>query len=94
MDNIKNFVARHSGWLLPGVASIILLAPNLAEIRSLLLASAFECLALAFSGLGAYVYTRINFTKARSYNALGYIFLGVHICIGLVVIGVYIAQIN
>ena len=94
MDEIKNFIARHGSWIITGAAALLLLAPALAEIRTLLLAAAFECLALALSSLAVFVYTKINFIKSRSHHALGYIFLGVHICIGLVVIGVYIAQIN
>lgn len=75
-----------------GAAALLLLKPAAAEINTILLVTLLECMALALSGLAVFAYTRIDFTRDFSGNTLGFIFLGVHIAVGLCVLGVYIAQ--
>ncbi|MBM2817025.1 MAG: hypothetical protein HW421_3787 [Ignavibacteria bacterium] len=92
MNNLINFFTRHAIWLALGVVAILFLNPGIEEIKTLLLITAVECLAIALSGIAVYVYTKIDFTSYEAMHCLGWIFLGVHICVGLVVLGVYIAQ--
>ncbi|MCX6153744.1 MAG: hypothetical protein NT007_06270 [Candidatus Kapabacteria bacterium] len=90
------FIKRHLSWILLGLVSLVALTPGIAELKTLLLIGVVESLAIALSGLSAYAYTKIDFTdpnlQANVHNNLGFIFLGVHICVGLSVLGVYIAQ--
>ncbi len=59
--------------------------------NALISISAFECLALFFTSLGAFIYTELKFTKDAPL-VLGYIFVGVHILIGLSVFGIYYVE--
>jgi hypothetical protein len=92
MKNILDFIKRNVLWLLAGGLAFALINPSIAEIKTLFLIVVIESLALALSGLAVYVYTKIDFTKESAGNNLGLIFLGVNICVGLTVLGVYIAQ--
>lgn len=92
MKNLKNFLLRNSVWAVITAISLMLLKPAVAEINTILLILLFECIALSLSGISAFVFTKIDFTYEKSLSSLGYIFLGVHICVGLVVLGVYLAQ--
>lgn len=92
MKDIWNFISRNALWLGIGLLALLLLGPGLAEFKTLLFIGSVESLALALSGVAAYVYTKIDFTSTLINSNLGFIFLGVHICVGLVVLGVYIAQ--
>jgi hypothetical protein len=93
MNQIKDFIFRNATWLILGFIAIILLKPALAEINTFLLITVIECTAIALSGLAVFAFTKIDFTQEIARNNLGYIFLGVHLCVGFAVIGVYIAQI-
>lgn len=76
-------------------------------IRTLLMICTVEAIALALSSVAIFVYTKLDFTAGIIYGAdkklgsieqhafiqvIGNIFLGVHILVGLCVLGVYIAQ--
>lgn len=91
MQNIIDFVKRHAVWFLIGLISTWLISPAISEFRTILLILTVESLAIALSGVSAFVYTKIDFTTEATSNP-GLIFLGVHICVGLVVLGVYIVQ--
>jgi hypothetical protein len=92
MKEIYDFIKRNIVWLMLGLIAILLFKPELAEIKTILLVAAIESLALGLSGVAAYVYTKIDFTQTHTNSNLGFIFLGVHICIGLTILGVYLAQ--
>jgi hypothetical protein len=92
MNNIKDFISRNAVWLITGLFGALLLNPALAEIKTLLMITVIESLAIALSGLALYVYTRIDFTRSAINTNPGFVFLGVHACVGLVVLGVYMAQ--
>jgi len=94
MKEIFDFILRNIIWLILIFIGLFFLKPQLAEINTLLLITAIEAVAIALSGLAAYAYTKVDFTKNAVSSNLGFIFLGVHICVGLVVLGVYIAQYN
>lgn len=59
----------------------------------------FEVIALLLSGIGAYVYTSFQFRKEMRSNEddnrffaailLAAIFIGVHVCVGLCVLGIH-----
>ncbi len=85
-------VLRHAAWIIPAILAFMILSPGMPELRTLLIITIVECMSLALSGLSAFVYTNLDFTKMYFANALGFIFLGVHICIGLTILGVYLAQ--
>ena len=92
MNSIINFIQRHSTWIMLGLSALLLLSPCLAEIKTFLLIVTVESIALGLSGISMFVYTKVDFTKELTGSNLGLIFLGVHLCVGLVVLGVYIAQ--
>ena len=104
---VIDFISRNTVWIILGAIAYFFLKPGSAEIQTFLLIAFLESTALALSGIALYVYTRIPFTKfllegddgkinssekGAVLNVLGYIFLGVHILVGLIVLGVYIAQ--
>jgi len=86
-------IKRNIVWILLGMISMLLLKPAIAELNTLLLILLVESLALSLSGVALFVYSKIDFTENIKSSNIGLIFLGVHVCVGLVVIGVYIAQI-
>ncbi len=88
-----DMLLSNSIWIILGAIAMMALKPDIAEINTILLVVLVESLALALSGIALFVYSRIDFTREMTGSSIGLIFLGVHICIGLVVIGVYIAQI-
>ena len=92
MKEIYDFIKRNIVWLLLGTIAIWLFKPEIAEIKTILLISTIEAMALGLSGIAAFVYTKIDFTQAHNNSNLGFIFLGVHVCIGLTILGVYLAQ--
>ncbi len=87
-----NFIIRHALLIALAILALLMLSPARAEINTFLLIAAVECIALALSGVAVFVFTRINFTSEYAGNNLGLIFLGVHVCAGMSVLGVYIAQ--
>lgn len=92
MNNILNIISRNAVWVAIGTLAILLFGPAVQELKTLLLIIAVEALALGLSGIAVYVFTRIDFTQGIAVRNLGFIFLGVHLCVGLVVLGVYLAQ--
>ncbi len=92
MERIIDFIKRNLLLIAIAFGAIWLLKPELAEIRTLFLIAAIETVAISLSGVAVYVYTRIEFTRQIVNSNLGFIFLGVHICVGLVVLGVYLVQ--
>ncbi|TNE35129.1 hypothetical protein EP342_02035 [bacterium] len=70
----------------------IVLSPGIEEIHTLLIIILVEIIAIGLSALAVYGFTRIDFTHDIATNNLGYIFLGVHICVGFTVLGVYLVQ--
>ncbi len=93
IEKIAEFAKRNAVWLLLGLFAYILLKPGMPEMNTLLLLVLIESVAIALSGIAAYAYTKLDFTRLQMWNTLGSIFLGVHISIGLVVLGVYFTQI-
>lgn len=92
MHRIIDFITRNGLWLIIALIAILALEPAVAEIKTFFIVCFTESLALALSGAAAFAYTRVDFASERGGNALGFIFLGAHICVGLTVLGVYIAQ--
>ena len=90
-EKVKDFVLRNSIWVLIAFVSILSLAPAKAELRTFYLVTVIECVALALSAIALKVFTEIDFIR-RADGTLGQIFIGVHLCVGLTVLGVYIAQ--
>jgi len=92
MSRMKNFIARNSIWIVLAALTLFLFSPGSPEIGTILFVITIEALAIGLSGIAVYAYTRIDFIKDNLNNNLGIIFLGVHICVGLAILGVYIAQ--
>lgn len=106
MKSIYSFISRHSVWIMLGLISLWLLGWGLAELKTILFILSIESIALALSGFCLYSYTNINFvkglyegkqsvddkTKFVFIQAISYIFLGVHLLVGLSVLGIYMAQ--
>jgi len=86
-----DFLYRNLIWVILLCISLILLNPNQAEIKTFLFILFIEATAIALSAIAVEIYTKIDFIREQP-NQLGLIFLGVHICAGFVVMGVYFAQ--
>jgi hypothetical protein len=83
-----HFAFRNIFWIALGILAYWGLG-SLTEMRTVILTIVLiESLALGFSGIGAYVFSKMNFTKDTPI-ILGFIFLGVHILVGLVTLLVY-----
>ncbi len=91
-EKALDFAKRNTLWLALGCVSLFLLSGSSATLNTLLLLVLIESIALALSSVAAFAYTKIDFSRYAMWNTLGSIFLGVHICIGLVVMGVYFTQ--
>lgn len=91
MKNIQNYLKRNIVWLLLVIFSMILLKPAIQEIKTLLIIIISELTAIALSSLATIIYTELDFTENNNTN-LGFIFLGVHLCVGLTILGSYIVQ--
>ncbi len=86
-----DIIRRQGIWILLFATMLILLGPQKEELATITVIIVVELLAIALSGLSAYIYTRIDF-PAYSPSVLGHIFLGVHLCVGLTILGVYFVQ--
>lgn len=84
-----DFIKRHGLLIVFGGCFLYYLAPKWEEVRTILLLGVLECFAIFMSGFAQWAYTKIKFTKIEQTNTLGFIFLGVHILIGLCIFGVY-----
>ena len=71
--------------------AIILLNPGTPELNTMLIVICAECIALLLTLLSLYI---LKDGKIEKYNqkSVGLSFLGVHICVGLTILGVYLAQ--
>lgn len=86
-------IQKGTGWIFP-------------ELRTLAFLLAVEMLAMGLSSLAVYVYTSVKFIRdevtgrdgmsvterAANTRVLGYIFLGVHILVGLSILAIYRSQ--
>ncbi|QLH52742.1 MAG: hypothetical protein CH6_0021 [Candidatus Kapaibacterium sp.] len=88
-EDFWDFLKRHAVLIILGCVFLYFLSPRWEEIRILLLLGLLECFAIFMSGFAQWAYTKIKFTNYKQTNSLGYIFLGVHILIGLCIFGVY-----
>ena len=91
IERIKDSLKRNSLWLILAMIGLYFLSPQNPELRTFFLIVTVECIAIVLSTIATKVYTSIDFTQTKEIT-LGFIFAGVHICVGLTVLGVYIAQ--
>lgn len=105
---IKSNIYNIKRYTFVGFSLIILykfIQPYQFEMRTLMLLIFLEILAIMLSGLSLFIFTKINFIKGLTnekrnssqssyYILLGLIFLSVHICIGLSILGLNITQIT
>lgn len=91
LEMIKDSLKRNSIWVILALVGLYFLAPQNPELRTFFLIITVECMAILLSTIATKVYTSIDFTQTKEIT-LGFIFTGVHICVGLTVLGVYIAQ--
>ena len=107
VKDFVDFVMRHGLTIMLIVIVAWFLHPTIQEIRTLLMLIGLEALAIVLSGFALFAYTKIDYLdflmrgedkelgereRAAVLGFLGYIFLSVHILIGLSVLGVYIVQ--
>ena len=96
--DVFSSVVRNLNWIILGGLALYFLNPNYALLHNLTLIIVLECLALGFSNLGVFVYTKIKFvnklvdsdpTRLTAYeaqansNIIAAIFIGAHILVGL-----------
>lgn len=87
-----DFARRYAPLVFALIVILALSKLEQPEVRTFLLASLLECFAIAFSSFASYVFTKVRFTEQPNAPNLGLIFLGVHICFGLSVMALYLAQ--
>lgn len=87
-----DFVKRHSIILALFVLAFVFVKLESPEIRAIFLSVLVESVAIAFSGIASFVFTKVRFEDTPNAPNLGLLFLGVHICIGLAILSVYLAQ--
>lgn len=82
-----------------------IISPFNFEFRTLGLLIFIEILAISLSSFSLFTFTKFNFikglenernkqNKSALYILIGFIFLSVHLCIGLSILGLYITQIS
>ena len=75
------------------IIALIILSFQVEIINTLVIIALVESTALSLSGLAVYGFTKLDFVKDEHERfVLGWLFLGVHILVGLVVFSVYLAQ--
>ncbi len=87
----KNNLIKTLILLIIGGAAFTALRPLAEEIRTFLLLIAVECLALGLCALSGLIFKKQG---DNSGGLNGHIFVGVHICLGLSMMTVYLAQWN
>lgn len=107
LSSLTSFIVRNLLWILGGIAFFIFLDAGVPEIQTILFIGLLECIAVGLSGAALFIYTKINFIefllegknkkidnwdRKPALQLLGSIFIGVHLLVGLTVLGVYIAQ--
>lgn len=92
-EKFFDFAKRNIPLIMLGVGAFLLYGAASSSMQIILLLVLIEAVALALSGIAAYSFTKVDFIRQQMYSTLGSIFLGVHICIGLVVMGAYFTMI-
>ena len=109
----KNILKTAGNWILRNLVWIVIIGlglyylnPTFEFMHKLVTIAVLEGMALGFSGIALYAYTKVNFTKKLMYGSdnelskfeqvgasivIGCIFVGVHILIG---ISFYILQLE
>ena len=82
-----NACARYGLLITLLLATWLVLTPGTEELQTILILVLVEVIAVGLSALAVYSFTKIDFTFNATKN-LGFIFLGVHICVGLTVLAV------
>jgi len=89
------FLKRNSIWFIIGFIGLYFIAFEKEFLEMLYMISVVECLAIAFSGIAVFCYTKLDFINKKKSNdrfVLGWIILSVHLLIGFCVFGIYIAR--
>jgi len=86
-----NMLKRH--WITATMIAVViaLLKIDNQIINTIVLIAALELMAIVFSSIAVFVFTELKFTDEAPI-VLGFIFLGVHLLVGLACLGVYIVQ--
>lgn len=87
-----NLLLRNSVWFIPFVLGLFFMSRS-AITETVIAVVVFEAMAIGITSIAAFILSRSETMRYQMWNALGNIFLGVHVCIGLVVLGVYFTQI-
>lgn len=112
MEKIYDFAKRHLTTLILMIVALIIINYMVKSfdpvLKTIILITGLECLALLLSGFALFVYTKIDFTQKlldydKNYKmnsvevnafarVIASVFLGVHILVGLVVFGIYLGS--
>lgn len=92
LEYTKDFLSWDGFLLAFGILTLWLLKLEFLGRHAFLFVVATEIVAIAFSEFSAFVFTKVKFSDIPSTPNLGLIFLGVHICVGLTLLSVYLAQ--
>lgn len=104
LSKIWNFASRNAVlYVILGLVYYLVL-PGTAEMKTVMFIISIEVLAILLSGLAVFAYTNIDFFKLLNegsdgemnsverhavLDVIAKIFLGVHLLVGLTVIGIY-----
>ncbi len=87
-----NWWLRNSVWFAPFALGLFYMSRSAIK-ETVIAVVVFEALAIGVTSIASFILSRSETMRYQMWNALGNIFLGVHVCIGLVVLGVYFTQI-
>ena len=108
-NEFVKWMERNMTWMLIALVLIYFIRPLVEESRTIMYVIFFESLAIGLSNLAVYLTSKIPFVAAIIYGTdgklnsteqhsfiktIGLIFLGVHILVGFIVMGMYLAQFN
>lgn len=104
---IWDWIKRNMLWIAIGIIAALLVNPQSQELRTLQLVVLFEAVAIGLSAIALYCYTNIKFTRSLftgdddkfnsveqhgNYIVIAAVFVGVHLLLGLIVLGIYLPQ--
>ncbi len=104
---VLNFISRNATWLLTAILSLYFIAFQKQILDTALIIVLLESVALGLSGLAVYAFTTFSVSEPyfagddKQYSVMerlglmiwaGMVFLGVHILVGLSVVGIYVIQ--
>ncbi len=107
IKDISTWVVQNLTWIVIATIALIFLQPLIEEQRTIVYVLFFESLAIGLSLLNVWLISKFAFIQAIVYGTdsklssteqhsfvkmIGNVWIAVHLLVGIVVLGIYIAQ--